>query len=516
MAAQTEDLIIPRSEVDWLLQVDSLAVAWEKSAGLNFHKPAVFWGDEVFSYGRLWHQSVWMCERIRKVADFQPGCRIGILLKNDPRYLVSLYGILLAGAVVVPINHFLRPEEVRHIVADSRLTALIAESSAFDMIHSRGQACPGVDPINVDEVPAEPAADQEHAAFSTAKRSDLALLIYTSGTTGRPKGAMLSHGNLLSNVESCRIMLLAVSHDRFVLLLPMFHSFMLTVCELLPLLIGGSVVLIRSVHPPKAVMAEIFHRGATILPAIPPFFRTLAANPLPPNFPLRLCVSGAAPLPGEVFREWHANQTLPLLEGYGLSEASPVVSLNPIAGPHKQRCIGVPVSGVEVTVQSDEGLILGVGEVGEIAVRGGNVMLGYWNNPEATAAAMRNGWLLTGDIGYGDVDGYFFITDRKKDMILVNGSNVYPREIEEVICQFPGVREAAVVGKPDERRGEHPVAFIVAHEGQSPDLNALSAFVRERLADYKKPRHYEVLEALPRNATGKVLKTALRAMLPPS
>jgi long-chain acyl-CoA synthetase len=163
-------------------------------------------------------------------------------------------------------------------------------------------------------------------------------------------------------------------------------------------------------------------------------------------------------------------------------------------------------------VQSDEGVSLAVGVVGEIAVRGGNVMLGYWNNPDATAAAMRDGWLLTGDIGYGDADGYFFITDRKKDMILVNGSNVYPREIEEVICRFPGVREAAVVGKPDERRGEHPVAFIVAQEGQKPDLQALNLFVRERLADYKKPRHYEILEALPRNATGKVLKTALRAM----
>ena len=204
---------------------------------------------------------------------------------------------------------------------------------------------------------------------------------------------------------------------------------------------------------------------ATILPAIPQFFRTLAHAGLPPEQPLRLCVSGGAPLPGEILREFNEKLPgMPLIEGYGLSEASPVVSMNPLAGPWKAGSIGVPIPGVEVSVQNDSGELLPDGQTGELCVRGGNVMLGYWKKPEETAKVIRNGWLLTGDIGYRDEQGYYFITDRKKDMLLVNGINVYPREIEEILYQFPGVKEAAVVGKPDDRRGEQPVARPVRRE----------------------------------------------------
>jgi len=295
-----------------------------------------------------------------------------------------------------------------------------------------------------------------------------------------------------------------------VVLLPMFHSFMLCVGIMLPMTTGCSVVLIKSLHPPKNVIQEMIAREATILPAIPQFFRALANAHVPPDIPLRLCISGAAPLPVEVLKEFNDRFPIPLIEGYGLSEASPVVSLNPIRGPWKAGSIGVPVPGVEVTVQNDDGHILPPGQIGEICVRGGNVMQGYWNQPEETARALRNGWLLTGDVGYGDADGYFFITDRKKDMLLVNGINVYPREIEEIIYQFPGVKEAAVIGQPDPRKGEQPVAFISPKEGVILDEKALLQFVRGKLADYKVPRRVTVLSALPRNATGKVLKTALR------
>jgi long-chain acyl-CoA synthetase len=321
---------------------------------------------------------------------------------------------------------------------------------------------------------------------------------------------MLSHGNLLANVESCRQMLMAVDADRFVVLLPMFHSFMLTVSVLLPLRVGGSMVLIKSLHPPKNVLAEIIQRQATILPCIPQFFRTLAGAPLPGRLPLRLCISGGAPLPAEILREFNAKMPIPLIEGYGLSEASPVVSLNPIAGPWKAGSIGVPVPGVEVSVQNDAGEILPPGATGELCVRGANVMLGYWNQPMETARALRNGWLLTGDIGHGDAEGYFYITDRKKDMLLVNGINVYPREIEEVLYQFTGVKEAAVIGVPDARKGEHPLAFVSASEGAQLDEKAILQFVRQKLADYKVPKHIIFMTALPRNATGKILKTALR------
>ena len=198
------------------------------------------------------------------------------------------------------------------------------------------------------------------------------------------------------------------------------------------------------------------------------------------------------------------------MEGYGLSEASPVVSFNPLHGIRKPGSIGMPIPNVEVSVQDDNGQSLADGTIGEICVRGGNVMQGYWNQPEETTNVLQNGWLRTGDIGYRDSEGYFYITDRKKDMLLVNGINVYPREIEEVIYQFPGVKEAAVVGRPDPRRGEQPLAFLAANEGVNVDEKALLQFLRERLADYKVPRHVVIMSALPRNATGKILKTALR------
>jgi len=201
---------------------------------------------------------------------------------------------------------------------------------------------------------------------------------------------------------------------------------------------------------------------------------------------------------------------VPLLEGYGLSEASPVVSKNPLRGVHKAGSIGLPIPNVEMSVQDESGKLLGVGETGEICVRGGNVMMGYWNQPEETAKVFRDGWLLTGDVGHRDADGYYYITDRKKDMLIVNGINVYPREIEEMIYHFPGVREAAVIGVPDERHGEQPVAFVATAEGQTLDEKALHEFIRLKLADYKVPKKIVILPALPKNATGKILKTELR------
>jgi len=193
-----------------------------------------------------------------------------------------------------------------------------------------------------------------------------------------------------------------------------------------------------------------------------------------------------------------------------LSEASPVVSKNPLRGAHKAGSIGIPIANVEMSVQDESGKMLGVNETGEICVRGGNVMMGYWNQPEETRKVMRGDWLLTGDVGHRDADGYYYITDRKKDMLIVNGINVYPREIEEVIYHFPGVKEAAVIGVPDARRGEQPLAFVAAAEGQTLDEKALLQFIRDRLADYKVPKQIVIMPALPKNATGKILKTELR------
>jgi len=276
--------------------------------------------------------------------------------------------------------------------------------------------------------------------------------------------------------------------------------------------VGGSIVLVTSLHPMRNALHEILQRRPTILPAIPQFYRSILNAPLPIPLPFRICVSGAAPLPKQVLKEFEEKFHVPLIEGYGLSEASPVVTKNPLDGQRKAGSIGLPIPRVELSIQDESGRELKHDEVGEVCVRGGNVMKGYWRQPEETAKVMRNGWLLTGDIGYRDADGYYYITDRKKDMLLVNGINVYPREIEEILYQFPGVKEAAVIGRPDTRKGEQPVAYVAANEGVALEEKALQHFVRERLADYKIPRRVIFLPALPRNATGKILKTALREM----
>lgn len=249
------------------------------------------------------------------------------------------------------------------------------------------------------------------------------------------------------------------------------------------------------------------------MPAVPAFFRVLCQAEIPAPLPLRFCLSGGAALPVEVLREFTARLPYPLIEGYGLSETSPVASLNPLHGPRKEGSIGVPIPGVEISIQDDAGQVLPPGATGEVCIRGGNIMAGYWNQPAATAEVMRGGWFLSGDVGHRDAEGFFYITDRKKDMLIVNGINVYPRQIEEIIYQFPGIREAAVIGVPDARRGEQPVAFVTLNEGAALDEKALLQFIRAKIADYKVPRRVQVLPVLPRNATGKILKTALRQLV---
>ena len=485
----------------------NLAQAFEASANSRPDKIGLFWGDSEFTYADLLRESHTFSGALRHHG-VQPGDRVGLWLRNRPEFVSALLGILHAGAVVVPINNFLKPDEVAFMLQDAGIHLLVTENELAAHFPALANTDTGLTLLNVDDFHAAGSPP----SISTAQASELAVIIYTSGTTGRPKGAMLSHANLLHNVASCRTVLETVQADRLAVLLPLFHSYMLTVGLLLPLLVGGSILLVKSLHPPHRAIEEICRREATILPAIPQFYRALAHLKLPQKLPLRLCVSGAAPLPVQVLRDFETNHGIPVIEGYGLSEASPVVTKNPIRGVRKPGSIGLPIHGVEVTVQNEAGSILPAGEVGEICVRGGNVMLGYWRRPAESAAAMRAGWLLTGDLGYRDADGYFFITDRKKDMLLVNGINVYPREIEEVLHQFPGVREAAVIGISDPRKGEQPVAFAAAAEGETIDEKAALQFLRAKLADYKVPRRLTVLPNLPRNATGKILKTALREL----
>ncbi len=495
----------------------NLASAFAESAQKRLRKTALYWGESELAYATLLAQSLAVANRLATQFGVKPGDRVGLWLKNRPEFVPAFLGILSAGAAVVPVNNFLKPDEVNYIVQDAGINLLITDADLSANFPALSAARPSLKLLKVEDFaqPSANAANNYESQISNAKldartTSDLAVIVYTSGTTGRPKGAMLSHANLLHNVESCRRVLETIEEDRLAVLLPLFHSYMMTVGMLLPLLVGGSMVLVKSLHQPHQILREICQRQATILPAFPQFYRALVNAPVSISLPFRLCISGSAPLPVQVLKDFEAKFKIPLIEGYGLSEASPVVSKNPIRGARKPGSIGLPIPNVEMSVQDDTGRELGANEIGEICVRGGNVMMGYWNMPEETAKAIRNGWLLTGDIGYRDADRYYYITDRKKDMLLVNGNNVYPREIEEVIYQFPGVKEAAVVGWPDARRGEQPVAFVAPNEGVTLDEKALLQFVRAKLADYKVPRRVTFMPALPRNATGKILKDPLR------
>jgi long-chain acyl-CoA synthetase len=487
----------------------NLFAAFETSARAHTGKTALFWAHEQFSYGQLLSAALGLASRLRSGLAVKPGDRVALWMKNRPEFVACAFAILRAGGVLVPVNNFLKPDEVNYMLADCQTNVLLTDADLGQHAAALVQARPELKVLRADHLFQTQGAPAE-VDWPERKPTDLAVLIYTSGTTGRPKGAMLSHGNLLHNVESCRIILEAQSGDRMAVLLPLFHSYMLTVGMFMPLLTGGTMVLVKSLSPLKSLLEELFAHQPTILPAIPQLYRSLVASPLKGPLPIRVFISGSAPLPVQVLKDFEAKFHTPLLEGYGLSEASPVVSKNPLRGQRKAGSIGPPVPNVEMSVQDEHGRELGADEVGEICVRGGNVMLGYWNRPEETAAALRHGWLRTGDVGYRDVDGYYFITDRKKDMLLVNGINVYPREIEEAIYEFKGVKEAAVIGVPDARRGERALAFVAAADGVHLDTLELARFLRTRLADFKQPREIRLVAALPRNATGKILKTTLR------
>ncbi len=488
----------------------------DKTAIFFPRRKAVFFGREIIRYGEIHSRSLGLARLLRDDYSVKPGDRVALLMKNCPEFIYALYGILFAGGTVVPINNFLKPAEIEYILRDAGATVLITISADFAPVltHLREQL-PALRPLDIHALNWAELAAKPLDPITIIRPPDRAVIIYTSGTTGRPKGAVLTHANLVANVRSIVIVLGNVESDRVVLALPMFHSFMLTVALLLPLSIGASVLIIKSIKPFRHVLFEMIRRRATVFLVIPQIFQALATARIPWwlrwLLPLRLAISGSAPLSAETLRRFSERFRFSLREGYGLSEAAPVVCFNPIHGVSKPGSVGPPIPGVQVRICDAQDRELGGGQDGEIAVRGDNVMLGYWNQEEATAATLRDGWLRTGDIGRFDEDGYLYITDRKKDMLLVHGNNVYPREIEEVIYQIPGVREVAVVGRPDPHHGELPIAFVVPAENASLNPQTILRFCRERLADYKLPREIRVQSApLPRNATGKILKTELR------
>ena len=419
----------------------------------------------------------------------------------------------------------LKEEDLKYILDNAGVSTVITQAEFLPTVNRLklrlenlrqlilvGEKTP--DAINFSELLSKSPVGER---VSEPRPEDVAAILYTSGTTGHPKGVMLTHRNLISNVTASIKAIKFTKKDRFLCLLPMFHSFTWMACVLAPLYLGAAVAIVESVKPFGKVLRNIIRNRITIFVAIPPIYNLLSHIPVPRILvsrllkilnPLRICVSGAASLPVEVLRKFEQKFRIPLLEGYGLTEASPVVSINP---QEKRRpgSVGLPIAGVEVKVVDEDGNQLPPNKEGELLVKGENVMQGYYKLPEETKKTIKEGWLYTGDIARIDEDGYIYIVDRKKDMIIVRGLNVYPREIEEVLYLNPKVAETAVIGIKDELRGEAPIGYVALKEGEEMTEAELIRFLRERLASYKVPRTIEFRDSLPKTSTGKILKRAL-------
>jgi long-chain acyl-CoA synthetase len=347
---------------------------------------------------------------------------------------------------------------------------------------------------------------------------DISTILYTSGTTGKPKGALLTHRNILMNALAATQVFEISPKDRFVVFLPLFHSFTFTVCVIIPLITSAMLSLLPAVRPFSRVVKTLIIDRITLFVAIPTVYKILAEKDMPffikILLKLRLCISGAAPLPVKVLREFEETFHVPLLEGYGLTEASPVVAVNP-PDPKKKKAgtVGLPLPGIEVKIVDENGEQLPIGTPGELIVKGPNVMRGYLNKPEDTAQAIKDGWLYTGDVASLDETGHIKIIDRKKDMIIVDGLNVYPYEVEEVLHRYPGIRDCAMIGVPHEHEEgkELAIMYVVPHDDAKLTPKALRDYLSEHVAHYKIARRFIFTTDLPRNATGKIMKKELRA-----
>jgi long-chain acyl-CoA synthetase len=477
--------------------------------------PALIYYDQKITYEEM-HHNIRQYVTYLQQAGLKAGDVIALSCYNTPEFIYSYFAITQLGAVVVPLNLMLTLEEIVFIIRDSNAKAMFIHENILTKLKSEPAALKaGLGFEHVFTLGSELTSvihSLEPSDFPDPDPKSVSTLLYTSGTTGKPKGAMLSHRNLMANTASCMEALHHKAEDVFVCVLPMFHTFGFTTSVLLPLFAGSSIVIHEAFHP-KEIMQSLVQNKITVFCGVPAMFVVLAQalREGKAAFPdLRLAVSGGSPLPVEILNLFVHHYNIPLMEGYGLTEASPVVCFNPLHGEKKPGSVGLPLAGVEVRIIDDKEQTLEPNEVGEIIVRGPNVMLGYLHLPEATAETIVDGWLHTGDMGYIDHEGYVYIVDRKKDMIITRGLNVYPREIEEVLYQHPGVLEAAVIGVPDEVKGEVIKAFVVAKEEESLNRRSILDFLKPKLASYKLPRHVEVVDHLPKNAAGKILKKELK------
>jgi len=491
----------------------SLATNLANSARQNPRRPAVRLDDAVMTYADLDDRTARVAGWLRR-RGVEPGDRIGIMLPNVLAFPILYYGALRAGGVVVPMNPLLKSREIRHYLADSGARLVFAWQTAAGEAAS-GASAAGAESVLVAEPALTEAADWP-ASPEVADRTDddTAVILYTSGTTGTPKGAELTHSNMRLNASVTASTLLHLRPEDVIMgCLPMFHSFGQTCGLNASVLVGASVTLIPRFDPVTAL--KIIERDrVTVFEGVPTMYTAmLAAGAGTADVStLRMCVSGGAALPVELLRGFTTTFGAEIVEGYGLSETSPVASFNRL-GNSRPGSIGYPIDGVEMRLVDSEGNDVPVGEVGEIAIRGHNVMKGYWNHPDATAEAIRDGWFLTGDMATRDGDGFYYIVDRKKDLIIRGGFNVYPREVEEVLYEHPAVLEAAVIGLAHPTHGEEVGAAVVLKPGGRATVEELREHVKQRVAAYKYPRHVWLIDDLPKGATGKILK---REIVPPA
>ena len=486
----------------------NLALALSETATMYPDHPAVRLDDTTLSYAEL-DQASARVATLLGIEGVQPGDRVGVMLPNVPEFAVVYYGVLRAGGVVVPMNPLLKEREVEYYIQDSGARYLFGSHELAKGVTEAARAA-GARVISVAPgefaaaTPAGPEADIANRAAD-----DTAVILYTSGTTGHPKGAELTHANLSRNAHVTAVTLLGLESTDVILgCLPLFHAFGQTCCLNAAVQAGATMILMARFDPSRA-LDVVAQERVTVFAGVPIMYSALveqqAASPRD-TASLRLGISGGAALPVETIRRFEAGFSCMILEGYGLSETSPVASFNHPQKERKVGSIGTPIAGVEFRLVDDDGRDVAPGESGEIAIRGHNVMKGYWHKPEETAAAFVDGWFKTGDVARVDDDGYYYIVDRKKDLIIRGGFNVYPREVEEVLYEHPAVLEAAVIGLPHESLGEEIGAAVVLRNGEWASPEQLQAFVKERLAPYKYPRHVWLMDSLPKGPTGKIMR----------
>lgn len=495
----------------------------EKTSLTHPFRTALLYQNLRIDYASL-EKAANQCSRGLLSLGITKGDMVGLVLPNRPEFHYAYFGALKAGATVVPMNPTLSLDELEFMMRDSRVKTLFTIPTlapGLTELASRLPDHPMVIVTGSDKMKrAISFKDFLHRRRTTAPgiRVDPhnpAVCIYTSGTTGNPKGALLTHANLLANVASILKVFPATQRDVFSCILPLFHAYSATVCMLAPIALAASVVVFDRFSPRYCLQLVQDHR-ITILVGVPSIYAVLTQIKTPEEFDLtslRYGISGGAPLAPEILTAFESLYPLKLYEGDGPTECSPVTSVNPIGGKRKVGSIGLPIPDVKMKIVDNQGNDLPPNHVGEIIVSGPNVMKGYLNQPEATAECLIDGWFHTGDVGKMDEDGYFYILDRKKDMLIVGGLNVYSQEVEKVLLSHSSVLEAAVLAKPDKIRGEVPIAFVTPKDGNTIEPERLIAFCREHLAHYKVPREIRVCSTFPKTATGKVMKWKLREHL---